>query len=69
MQGLEYVAVVTIGEEVKVTINKSGTFERLEGWFISHSSFFFSFQLLIKMGYGKIEEIKKSFLFGKKRQL
>lgn len=59
MQGLEYVAVVTTGEKVKVMINRSVTFERFEGWFIVHSPFFFSFQLLKKDGYGKIEDIKK----------
>ena len=41
MQGLEYMSVVTIAEEVKVVINKSRTLERFEGWFISHSPFFF----------------------------
>jgi len=62
--------VVTVGKEKKVMINTSGTFERLEGWFISHSLFFFfSFQLLIKTGYGKIEEIKKICFYFDKRQL
>lgn len=58
LQGLEYMGEEAIGE-VKIVINKSGTFERFEGSFISHSPFFFYFQLLTKAAYGKIEEIKK----------
>lgn len=67
MHGLEYMAVVTIGEEVKVMINKSGTFEKLEGWFISHSSFFFS--VIDKNGIWKNRRDKEEVFIWKKRQL
>lgn len=60
--------VVTTGTEVKVMINLGHLKVLRVGLFLT--AFFFSFQLLIKAGYGKIKKIKENgFYLEKKRQL
>lgn len=54
-----YMGVVTISRELNSIINKSGTYERFEDCFLSHTPPLFNFQLSIKAGYGKMEELEK----------